>query len=126
VNRAFTDPRERQETPKVEQSRYTQAMSEAFDWLMVKGLIAQDATQTGPNWVTRTRKGEEVAASSDGLRLLKVDELLAIELHPTLTAKDVREKFARGDVEDAPCGLPSSRSKFPCSTRPAPRKVSAA
>lgn len=88
-------------SPNVDQRRYRQAMSEAFDWLMVKGLIAQDATQTGPNWVMRTRKGEEVAAASDGLRLLEVDQLLAIELHPALTAKEVREKFARGDVGDA-------------------------
>ena len=68
---------------------------------MARGLIAQDATQSGPNWVVRTTKGDEVATASDGLRLLEVDNLLAIELHAALAARQVREKFARGDVEDA-------------------------
>jgi hypothetical protein len=53
-------------------------MSEAFDWLMVDGLIAQDATQTDPNGVMRTRKGEEVAPPSEGLRVLDAGELLAM------------------------------------------------
>ena len=87
--------------PKVTDHQYRQAMSEAFDWLMARALIAQDATQSGPNWILRTKKGDEVAASSDGLQLLEVDNLLAIELHAALAAKQVREKFARGDVEDA-------------------------
>ena len=87
--------------PKVSEHQYRQAMSEAFDWLMARGLIAQDATQSGPNWVLRTKKGDEVAASSDGLRLLEVDNLLAIDLHRALAAKQVREKFARGDVDEA-------------------------
>jgi len=87
--------------PRVSDVQYRQAMSEAFDWLMARGLIAQDAMQSGPNWVVRTKKGDEIAAANDGLRLLEVDKLLAIELHPSLTAKQVRDRFARGDVDQA-------------------------
>ncbi len=49
----------------------------------------------------RTAKGKKVAEANDGLQLLEVDKLLAIELHPALAAKQVREKFARGDTEEA-------------------------
>ena len=87
--------------PAVGHRAYEQAMSEAFDWLMSKRLIAHDASPHGSNWIVRTKKGYEVAAANDGLRLLEVDDLLAIELHAALTAKDVREKFARGDVDEA-------------------------
>jgi uncharacterized protein (TIGR02391 family) len=87
--------------PRVSEQRYRQAMSEAFDWLLARGLIARDASQSSDNWVVRTAKGEEIATATDGLQLLEVDKLLAIELHSALAAKQVREKFARGEVDEA-------------------------
>jgi uncharacterized protein (TIGR02391 family) len=87
--------------PKVGELEYRQAMSEAFDWLQAQGLVTRDASQTSGNWLVRTAKGKKVAEANDGLQLLEVDKLLAIDLHAALAARQVREKFARGDVEDA-------------------------
>jgi len=87
--------------PKVGEREYRQAMSEAFDWLQAEGLVTRDASQSSGDWIVRTAKGKKVADANDGLQLLEVDKLLAIELHAALAAKQVREKFARGDVDDA-------------------------
>jgi hypothetical protein len=65
-------------------------MSEAFDWLMVDALIAQDATQTGPNGVMRTRKGWRSRLQARGLRVLDDDELLAMRW--------LRRPSAKGDA----------------------------
>ncbi len=78
---------------------FLQAISEAFNWLENNGLVAPDPGGGG-NWMIVTRKGEEIAASPDGLAALRASERLALELHPRLGSK-VRQLFEASDFEMA-------------------------
>jgi len=76
------------------------AISEAWWWLVRKGLIAPDGQNTDDIWWLATRLGREVVSRSDGLARLRAGERLDLELHPRI-ADDVRSEFLRGKFEAA-------------------------
>jgi uncharacterized protein (TIGR02391 family) len=77
-----------------------QAVSEAWWWLVTKGLIAPDAQNSDDSWWRATRVGREVAERADGLNRLRAGERLDLDLHPRIAA-DVRSEFLRGKFEAA-------------------------
>jgi uncharacterized protein (TIGR02391 family) len=89
LNRAEDVPREAK-----------QAVTEAWWWLMRKGLIAPDAQNTDDTWWLATRLGRDVVERENGLERLRAGERLDIELHPRI-AVDVRSEFLRGKFEAA-------------------------
>jgi uncharacterized protein (TIGR02391 family) len=77
-----------------------QAISEAWWWLIRKGLIAPDAQNADDRWWLRTRLGHEVAERPEGLARLRAGERVDVELHPRI-AEDVRAEFLQGKFETA-------------------------
>ncbi|GAB3404724.1 TIGR02391 family protein [Flindersiella endophytica] len=74
------------------------ALSEAWTWLMTKGLVAWNPTQSSEAAIFVTRRGQEVL--EQGLAYLRAVERLDIDLHPVLESK-ARPQFLRGDFETA-------------------------
>lgn len=74
------------------------ALAEAWAWLLARGLIAPDLSQTSGDWVFITRLGRKVI--EQGLPLVRAVEQLSVDLHPLLEQK-VRRLFLTGDFEVA-------------------------
>lgn len=73
------------------------ALGEAFDWLRLHGLLAQDPEQsTGFCYITR--RGRAVLRATDGLALVRAEERLDVDLHPRI-ARKVRAQFLLGEYE---------------------------
>lgn len=72
------------------------AFSEAWAWLIAKGLVAPDATQSGPDWVVITRRGRAVLQA--GLPVVRATDRLDVALHPRLEG-NIRQEFLTGRYE---------------------------
>jgi uncharacterized protein (TIGR02391 family) len=76
-----------------------QAATEAWWWLIRKGLIVPDPPDDG-SWL-RSRLGDEIVrAGAEGLRRLSSTERIDVDVHPRIAA-DVRAEFLRGKFETA-------------------------
>ena len=72
------------------------ALAEAYDWLLLHGLVAD---QPGGNtWMFVTRKGRQVLEADDGLALVQAGARLDVDLHSSI-ADRVRSQFLLGEYE---------------------------
>lgn len=73
------------------------AISEAFDWLYVNGLIVGDAdsSRREAGFFKISRRGIRIAEEADPLRLMNSERLLSLTLHPAIDQK-ARVQFAIG------------------------------
>ncbi len=78
----------------------TQAVAEAWWWLIRKGLIVPDTQNPDDSWWLATRLGRDVAEREDGRERLRAGERIEFDLHPRI-ADDVRSEFLRGKFEAA-------------------------
>jgi len=77
----------------------THALAEAYDWLILQGLLSGIPGKDA--WLFITRKGERVLdTEGDGLALLRAESRLEVDLHP-LIAQRVRAQFLLGEYEMA-------------------------
>jgi len=83
------------------------ALSEAWSWLLSRGLVARDFGQSNSDYVFITRVGEH--ALDEGLAEVHATERLQVELHPILEAK-VRHTYGWATTTP-PCSKRSSWSK---------------
>lgn len=72
------------------------ALAEAYDWLILHGLLSAKPTQN--DWLFITRKGVAVLGSPDGLALLRAEARLEVDLHPSIAGR-VRAQFLMGEYE---------------------------
>jgi uncharacterized protein (TIGR02391 family) len=78
-----------------------EAMAEAWDWLHQHGLVAlRPGTGSPDGWAFVTRRGCRVIKASEPLSLLRAEERINVELHPSI-AEDVRAQFLLGKYEFA-------------------------
>jgi uncharacterized protein (TIGR02391 family) len=80
-------------------SEYARALTEAWEWLLARGLLAPDRDQQG-DWVFITRRGREVAADRRRVERLRAERRLDVELHPRLEER-VRRQYLIGEFEPA-------------------------
>jgi len=80
-------------------SEYARALTEAWEWLIARGMLAPDRDQHG-DWVFITRRGREVAADRRGPERLRAERRLDVELHPRLEER-VRRQYLIGEFEPA-------------------------
>jgi uncharacterized protein (TIGR02391 family) len=73
-------------------------VQEAWDWLVVHGLITRDPTQSSPGWGAVTDAGREAARDPRGKARTLAIQRLGVDLHPRLAAR-VRPQFLLGDYE---------------------------
>src|SRR3954447_6120509 len=71
---------------------------EAWDWLVVHGLITRDPTQSHPGWGAVTDAGRAAARDPRGKARTLAIQRLGVDLHPRLAAR-VRPQFLLGDYE---------------------------
>jgi uncharacterized protein (TIGR02391 family) len=74
-------------------------VQEAWDWLVVHGLITRDPRQGG-DWGVVTDIGHQVAREPKGKARTLAIQRLGVDLHPRLAAR-VRPQFLLGDYEIA-------------------------
>jgi uncharacterized protein (TIGR02391 family) len=74
------------------------ALAEAWNWLIARGLVAQNPQQSAAEAFFITRRGSEVL--SQGLAWVKAVHRLDVQLMPILEVR-VRPLFLRGDFETA-------------------------
>ena len=80
---------------------FWRALSEAWGWLVAKGMLALDPSQLGSqNFFFVTRSGHQLLEERGALSRLKAEERLGVDLHPRLAAK-ARAQFLIGDAEMA-------------------------
>jgi uncharacterized protein (TIGR02391 family) len=72
------------------------ALAEAYDWLILHGLLSGKPPQQ--DWLFITRKGIAILGAPDGLRLLRAEARLEVDLHPSIAAR-VRAQFLLGEYE---------------------------
>lgn len=75
-----------------------QALSEAWGWLINRGLVARDINQSASEAIFVTRQGHE--ALSRGLPWVRAIQRLDVQMVPLLEAA-ARPQFLRGDFEAA-------------------------
>jgi uncharacterized protein (TIGR02391 family) len=73
------------------------ALAEAFDWLVLHGLLSEDPPPSN-NGHFITRKGRDILESTAGVALLRAQERLEVDLHPSI-AERVRSQFLLGEYE---------------------------
>lgn len=83
--------------PEAQTSSVTRALAEAFDWLVLHGLLSEDPPPSNKGHFI-TRKGQEVLESTAGPALLRAQERLNIDLHTSI-AQRVRSQFLLGEYE---------------------------
>jgi uncharacterized protein (TIGR02391 family) len=82
-----------------ETRQITRALAEAYDWLILQGLLS--GIPGKDSWLFITRKGERVLdTEGDELALLRAESRLDVDLHP-LIAQRVRAQFLLGEYEMA-------------------------
>lgn len=78
------------------------AISEAWNWLLVNGIIVPATGSNGPSgWMVLTRRGQRLSATPDAFAQFR--QAVAFPktlLHPTIAEK-VWLEFVRGDLDDA-------------------------
>lgn len=80
---------------------FWRALSEAWGWLVAKGMLALDPSQSGSqNFFFVTRLGRQLLDEPRSMEKLRAEERLGIDLHPRLSAK-ARAQFLIGDAEMA-------------------------
>lgn len=72
-------------------------VQEAWDWLVVHGLITRDPRQGG-DWGVVTDAGRQAARDPNGKARTLAIQRLGVDLHPRLAAR-VRPQFLLGDYE---------------------------
>lgn len=72
------------------------ALAEAYDWLVLHGLLSGAPPQD--DWLFITRKGRAILEAPDGLALLRAGARLEVDLHPSIAAR-VRAQFLLGEYE---------------------------
>ncbi|MBB3082549.1 hypothetical protein [Geodermatophilus sabuli] len=82
--------------PEAQASSVIRALAEAFDWLVLHGLLSEDPPPNN-NGHFITRKGREVLESTAGPALLRAQVRLVIDLHPSI-AQRVRSQVPAGGV----------------------------
>jgi uncharacterized protein (TIGR02391 family) len=76
----------------------TQALAEAYDWLLLHGLLSLAPRDYNSGWLFITRKGEAVLAAPDGLRLVQAEASLDVDMHPRIAGR-IRSQFLLGEYE---------------------------
>jgi uncharacterized protein (TIGR02391 family) len=76
----------------------TQALAEAYDWLLLHGLLAVAPRDNQGGWLFLTRKGEAVLAAPNGVQLVQAEARIGLDLHPRIAAR-IRSKFLLGEHE---------------------------
>ena len=79
---------------------YQQRLEEAFGWMQREVWIANEPSQSSPNWFFVTRRGWSVLDDPAGLARAQADARLRVDLHPRLAAR-VRSQFLLGEFEAA-------------------------
>lgn len=77
-----------------------QRLSDAWGWLIARGLLAPDPSQSSGDWYRLTARGTEIAGDEHALAVLDAEDRLSMDLHPLLREK-VRPIFSLGDHETA-------------------------
>jgi len=75
-------------------------LEEAFAWMQREVWIANEPTQSSPNWFFVTRRGWEVLDDPAGLARSQAEARLYVDLHQRL-ARRVRSQFLLGEYEAA-------------------------
>jgi uncharacterized protein (TIGR02391 family) len=76
---------------------FLQANSEAWAWLVSRGLVARKPGDTG-DWAIVTRRGVELADDVMGPARLRAEERIDVDLHSRLGAR-IRRQFLLGEYE---------------------------
>ncbi len=84
----------RNDVPRVREVMF--ALAEAFDWLVHRGLIAEEPNRHTNFFVTRL--GREVLAAEDPAAYVAASTRLDIDLHPSIASR-VRSQFLMGEYE---------------------------
>jgi uncharacterized protein (TIGR02391 family) len=83
--------------PGGESVAFLHAIAEAWDWLASRLLIARRPGDTG-EFTFITRRGESVLAAKEGPALLRAEERIDVDLHPSIATR-VRRQFLLGEYE---------------------------
>lgn len=81
-----------------EATKITRALVEAYDWLLVHGLLTEGLTKGEFAFITR--KGLAVLDESDPVAYVRAEARLDVDLHPSI-ARRVRNQFLLGEYEQA-------------------------
>lgn len=82
-----------------EAEEITRALAEAYDWLIIQGLLS--GIPGKDSWLFITRRGIRVLdAGDDGIALLQAESRLDVDLH-ALIGQRVRAQFSLGEYEMA-------------------------
>ncbi len=76
---------------------FLRAISEAWAWLVSRGLVARKPGDTG-DWAIVTRRGADLADDADGAARLRAEERIDVDLHPRLGSR-IRRQFLLGEYE---------------------------
>ena len=76
----------------------TQALAEAYDWLLLHGLLAVAPRDNQQGWLFITRKGEAILAAPNGVQLVQAEARIDLDLHPRIAAR-IRSQFLLGEYE---------------------------
>jgi uncharacterized protein (TIGR02391 family) len=76
----------------------TQALAEAYDWLLLHGLLAVAPRDNQGGWLFLTRKGEAVLAAPNAVQLVQAEARIGLDLHPRIAAR-IRSQFLLGGYE---------------------------
>ncbi|HEY5260946.1 MAG TPA: TIGR02391 family protein [Solirubrobacteraceae bacterium] len=80
---------------------FLRALVEAWDWLLVRGLVSTvDPRQRGEDWTFVTRRGRALLDDQDGLAKLRSELRLDVDLHEAI-AERVRAQWSLGEFESA-------------------------
>jgi uncharacterized protein (TIGR02391 family) len=82
--------------PTAQTQEIVRALAEAYDWLILHGLLSQ-IPQEG-DWLFITRKGFGVLDAPVGPALVRAEARLDVDLHPRISAR-VRNQFLLGEYE---------------------------
>lgn len=80
--------------------RYERFIAEAWAWLEREVYIANEPSQSSPNWYFVTRRGWSVLKDPAGIARTRAEARLSVDLHPLLAAR-VRSQFLLGEYEAA-------------------------
>lgn len=87
---------ERNGVPPERVREATAALAEAFDWLIIHGLLS--GIPGKGDWLFITRRGLAVLDADDGTALIRAEARLDVDLHPRIAAR-VQTQFLLGEYE---------------------------
>jgi uncharacterized protein (TIGR02391 family) len=76
---------------------FLRAISDAWAWLVAKGLVARKP-DSGGDWMILSRRGRELGQAPDGPVQLRAEERLDVDLHPRLEHR-IRRQFLLGEYD---------------------------